>query len=561
MFTLLIPPKPHAPSSGVRAPKYVSAYTNSFAVSAPGMTPQVVRVNDAGIGSSSCTTYNASGWTQCKMQMVMPAGSYAAKFAAYASTDGSGTPLSIVVMNVTIAAGIANTLPSITLAGVPASLALTVGTPDGWTKAAAQASSKGSQLALDQARYPGAPEPAQWFQGGHADTAALNLIVKDAAGSVIAPISFNGAPPTQWTYADANGNAIAVTLQSSDAHLTVPPAVTSTAATSGSITFDGQGTSDVTITAKAPGLPDAKAVIKVLPANMPFGFSVNAPSPLVQSGVAGAYPLKFTGYDAYGIAIPDSTPWAVPASLVMNTSGVTLSSAVYAGGGTTVNVVDNGITLPEALDLNTKLPDNTTNPNYGAAWDVSTTISAPIISFPASSSCYAASYPDTGTVCNATDPMTFTPKATLYALQPKPSGVITANPASLSSNGFAASGQIYSTAVTVHEPYYYMVNPNWSAGPWTQWQKLSGTMHVSFADSTKCVNVANGALNVVLGGPNGIDAPSAVDPDSYTFHVTLMSSPPFGGLPGPVGSTCNIVVQDDIFSPPVTIPYTFSAHP
>lgn len=100
-----------------------------------------------------------------------------------------------------------------------------------------------------------------------------------------------------------------------------------------------------------------------------------------------------------------------------------------------------------------------------------------------------------------------------------------------------------------------------AGGAWTQWQKLSGTMRPSFADATHCTNVAGGELNVILGGPGGIDAPSLSDPDSYTLHVTLMYSAPVGGLSGPIGATCNIVVQDDIFSPPVTIPFTFSAHP
>lgn len=420
-------------------------------------------------------------------------------------------------------------------------------------------------MALDQAAYTGAPEPAQWFQSGHADTAALNVIVKDAAGNIIAPYIVPGTPPVQFSYADANGNPIAVTLSSSDAHVTVPAAVSSTASTAGSIAFDGSGTADATITAKTPGVPDATAAIKVLPANLPLSFTVNAPSPLVTSGVAGSYPLSFTGYDAYGAAIPTQTPWAVPASIATATSGVSLSSAVYAGGGTTVNVVDNGITLPEALDLNLKLPSGYSNPNYGAAWDVATAISAPAIAFASGSSCYPASYPDTGTVCNATDPMTFTPQATLYALQPKPAGVITANPSSLSATGWGGpnGGQLYLTSVTIHEPYYYMVDPlNGSAGPWTSWQKLSGTMHYSFADPTHCTNVG-GALNVIVGGTtlSYPDAPNASDPDSYTLHVQLMYNAPFGGLTTTIGATCNIVVQDDIFSPPVTIPFTFSAHP
>ena len=115
-FTILIPEKQSA-SSSERKPEYVSSSTKSASFSLPGMgSPQVVQLSSS---SPNCSA--VSGGLQCIASFQAPIGvNQTLTVQTYASTDGTGTPLSIGSTTVTVASGTTNTL-SVTLSGVVSS--------------------------------------------------------------------------------------------------------------------------------------------------------------------------------------------------------------------------------------------------------------------------------------------------------------------------------------------------------------------------------------------------------------------------------------------------------
>jgi len=117
-FTIRIPVKSTSASTNRKKPAYVSSGTNSVAFTVGNETTVVPLT----LGSSTCPL--AMNYYSCTAQSNVPAGTNETiSIATYASSDGSGTPLSLNSMVETITAGQNNPL-TITLNGVVNTLAL-----------------------------------------------------------------------------------------------------------------------------------------------------------------------------------------------------------------------------------------------------------------------------------------------------------------------------------------------------------------------------------------------------------------------------------------------------
>ncbi len=107
------------PSAKQRSPQYVSMNTQSVSVAVNGGTPVIANV---AANSSSCTAASGGGRT-CSVTVTAPIGTDTFTEILYASTNGTGTPLSQNQTTATIVAGKSNVV-SMTLDGVVASIAL-----------------------------------------------------------------------------------------------------------------------------------------------------------------------------------------------------------------------------------------------------------------------------------------------------------------------------------------------------------------------------------------------------------------------------------------------------
>ncbi len=131
-FTIKIP---HAAThaAGVRGPRYISPATQSLGISITGTNgtpnptgiPAYVNLTPT---STGCSSSLAS--TVCTAVLPLPVGTYDASLSTYDQTGGAGNLLS-EAQNVpfTIVAGTANSI-SLTLGGIPASLAVAPFAPD-----------------------------------------------------------------------------------------------------------------------------------------------------------------------------------------------------------------------------------------------------------------------------------------------------------------------------------------------------------------------------------------------------------------------------------------------
>lgn len=155
-FTIVIPQNAVTATSRVR-PTYISSNTQSLAMSVNGGASQVFALTPS--TNSNCST--TSGTTTCtNLQAVAPVGTDNFVFTLYASTNGSGSALSVAaVNNKVVQEGVANQLGQFTLNPVIGSIGL--GIPGSFT---AGTSSSGN---------------------------AINITAKDPSGAtIIAPGSY-----------------------------------------------------------------------------------------------------------------------------------------------------------------------------------------------------------------------------------------------------------------------------------------------------------------------------------------------------------------------------------
>jgi hypothetical protein len=159
----------------------------------------------------------------CTLEVPAPLGTSTAAVATYASTDGTGTPLSTATVTLTVTAGTVNDI-NITLDGVVVTLALAISP---------------STLA-----------------GGIASTSAVALNAMDAAGRVIVG---------PGRYVDAAGNPLTITLSDSDTSGSTSLSQTTVTAPTSTLTlnYNGGQVANFTVSASAPGYQSATASVTV----------------------------------------------------------------------------------------------------------------------------------------------------------------------------------------------------------------------------------------------------------------------------------------------------------
>jgi len=214
-LTLTIPAR--SSSLAARTPRYISSLTQSVTITIPGGASTTFPLTPS---SPNCTP--GSGGLTCVITFPVPVGTATVQFATYASTDGSGTPLSVASVPVTVTAGQVNDV-TVTLNGVVKTLALTA-------------------------------SPAT-VSVGTAATVTVGVSALDAGGAVIAG---------PGNYVDAQGNALTLTLSDSDAsgatHLS-QTTVTAPPTSAVTMSYNGAAIPDVTLTLSAPNVPSASATV------------------------------------------------------------------------------------------------------------------------------------------------------------------------------------------------------------------------------------------------------------------------------------------------------------
>jgi hypothetical protein len=103
---ITIPPAASTSSSSARKPRYVSPATQSVTLFAPGGATTTVALTTS---NPSCTAQ--AGGLVCTVELPVPVGNSTITVSTYASTDGSGTPLSTATLAVTVAQNAVNLLP------------------------------------------------------------------------------------------------------------------------------------------------------------------------------------------------------------------------------------------------------------------------------------------------------------------------------------------------------------------------------------------------------------------------------------------------------------------
>ena len=222
---------PHATSSAARgrAPRYISSATQSVTAVVPGGPATTVALTPS---NPNCVP--SGNFTVCTVEVPVPVGNSTITVSTYASTDGSGTPLSTTTLPVTVVQGQVN-LVTVTLNGVVASL----------------------KLSATQTQVT----------AGKPSSVGLFVQALDAAGKTI--IGPGG-------YSDASGNAISITLTSSDtsgATSVSPASFPDPSNIIATLNYNGAQIPNFTITASAPGVPSQSIT-----------FSVNVSTQLVYDG-------------------------------------------------------------------------------------------------------------------------------------------------------------------------------------------------------------------------------------------------------------------------------------
>jgi len=310
-------------SSNKRQPRYVSSATNSLSIQTSAGTSVV----DLGSGSPNCAS-GASG-RNCTIQVALPSGNNIPFTAqTFASTDGTGSPLSIAVATTTIVANQTNTL-NLTLNAIVNSV----------------------QVAI-------APTS---FTSGQAGTASVTTTVYDAANQIIVVGSNN--------LVDQNDSPVTVTLSDSDlsgvtsvSPTTVgaspstvsytggaPPVGKSIAATArnasnaviaaaqAALTFSAQPTP--TPTPAPTATPTAVPTATPSPSSTPVPAIVANPNSLSFQNAGAAYAQTVSlSQGSYGGAFSAVTSGGNTSAVTLSISGHTLTVTPAQAGGTNIIV-------------------------------------------------------------------------------------------------------------------------------------------------------------------------------------------------------------------------------
>jgi hypothetical protein len=124
VVSITIPAATSGAAAAKRSPLYVSANTQSASIAVNGGTPVIANLSAS---SSSCTPATGGGRT-CSVTVSAPVGTDTFTEILYASTTGTGTPLSQNTTSAAIVAGKSNVI-NMTLDGVVSSIALALANP------------------------------------------------------------------------------------------------------------------------------------------------------------------------------------------------------------------------------------------------------------------------------------------------------------------------------------------------------------------------------------------------------------------------------------------------
>jgi hypothetical protein len=211
-LTITIPRGP-APSSRTRRPRYISSKTQSATIFALGVSTTLLLTT----ANPNCVQ---GATLVCTVEFPVPTGNSTITISTFASTEGSGTPLSTSTVPVTASPGVVNSL-SITLNGVVAAVKL-----------------------VDTAQ---ATNPQ--VTTGSSRTDLIDVFALDAAGAtIIGP----------GTFSDASGNPVTITVTDSDTSgatsLSSPTSFTAPSADNTvTLHYNGANIPDFTISASASG--------------------------------------------------------------------------------------------------------------------------------------------------------------------------------------------------------------------------------------------------------------------------------------------------------------------
>lgn len=123
--SISIPAPPTLGSASARRPQYASVNTRSASVAVDSGKPVIANLSG---GSQGCTSLAGGGRT-CIIAVTASPGKHSFTVILFASTDGSGAPLSQNTTSATITAGIANTV-TMTLGGIVSSIVVGLATPN-----------------------------------------------------------------------------------------------------------------------------------------------------------------------------------------------------------------------------------------------------------------------------------------------------------------------------------------------------------------------------------------------------------------------------------------------
>ena len=217
---------PHdTPSSARgRTPRYISIATQSVKLIVPGAAPVTLALT-----SSNPNCVQTQSALVCTVDLPVPIGTTTVTISTYASTDGTGTPLSTATLSITVVGGQVTTL-DVTLNPVVSGMSMTVGT--------------GQTLVV-----PGTPS-----------TTTLLVTPVDAAGrTIIGP----GA------YVDAAGNPVTITITDSDTSgaTSVSPKMFGSPADGNTVTvnYNGATISNFTVTSSVSSSTFASLPFTVKP--------------------------------------------------------------------------------------------------------------------------------------------------------------------------------------------------------------------------------------------------------------------------------------------------------
>ena len=291
----IVIPAASTSSAVTRRPRYVSPSTNSLSFAQNGSVTTVVALTSS---SPDCTTGNG-GVRTCTVNVNATAGqnqSFTVK--TFASSNGTGTPLSVQTVVATIVPNTSNPLAFV-LNGVVASLSAAFGVPS--------------------------------LPYGLAGNTTLTVNARDASGNIIIG---------PGNYAGPSGAALTITLTNADgsgATSLAHSSLTQPASADG-FTYTGGPLNGDTVTASAPGVTSAAASIAFTCNPTPATSALYVDGVFTNPGY-GLYPLSLAGASpppsnvvdppgilGYPIAV-DTDGRAYTASGSVNSSGIPLSGA------------------------------------------------------------------------------------------------------------------------------------------------------------------------------------------------------------------------------------------